>query len=96
MALTPILAPGITAALSDPIVLADNTSVNIAIYGAAGAALPIPMAFTVEFTTPDAPAVVERLDMLRQTISVTGPGTFNVRRPAYVGDPFGVCVHDNA
>lgn len=94
MALTSILAPGVTAALSTAIVVADGVTVNVAIYGASGAVLPTPIKFTVEITTSDAPTVLDRLDMLKAGIALTGPATFYVRRPAYTGDAFGVCVHD--
>lgn len=92
MALTSILAPGTTSALSDPIVIASGVTVNVAIYGASGAVLPLPIKFAVEFTTSDAPTVIDRLDMLHAGTGLTGPGTFRVRRPAYTGDAFGVCV----
>lgn len=95
MAQSTILAAGITAASSTDIVITDGSVVNVGIFGAADTHPPRDVNFAVVMVTPDAPIPIAQLNIFSPDTGISGPGTFRVVRPAYVGSPFGVFVNVN-
>lgn len=87
MAQTTILAAGDTAATSTDVVVAAGATANVGIFSAG--AVPAGTAFRVLVATPGADMVVGHLSAANPYISVTGPGTFRVRRDAL---PAGMAV----
>lgn len=84
------LTTGNTEATSTDVVLAAGASANVGIFGAAGAALPVKVNFSVSMDTPSGDSVIGLLNQKSPVMLVTGPGTFRVKRPAYTGNAFGV------
>lgn len=89
MAQATILAAGNTEATSTDVTVAKGESVNIGIFGAAGAALPLKAKMVVLMDTPNGDAVVGVLTQANPVMSVQGPGVFRGKRFAYTGNAFG-------
>lgn len=85
-----ILAAGNTAATSTDVVVAAGAFVVIGIFSAASDSLTIPTVFSVFQDTPGADNVIALLNNNYRSLSLVGPGTFRVGRPAYTGTAFGV------
>lgn len=85
-----VLAAGITAATSTDIVVAAGATVVVGIFSAAADAVPPGLVFGIDQDTPGADNTIGSLDGTRRQVSLSGPGTFRVKRPAYTGTPFGV------
>lgn len=79
MAQTTILATGTAAATSDDIVIADNSTVKVGLFGAG--AIGSIGGFPVMLVTPGVDLQVDLLSGSRPVVSLTGPGTFRVVRP---------------
>lgn len=90
MAQTTILAAGNTAATSTDIVIADAQPVNVGVFGSAATHLPRDVIFSVLMVTPGAAMPIAQLGLTSPAVSLQGPGTFRVVRPAYAGAAFGV------
>lgn len=90
MARTTVLAPGITAADSSDIVVAQGASVTVAIYQDVAGDYPAYVAFSVTQVTPGIVNSVALIGNYPRQVLLAGPGTFRVTRPAYTGTPFGV------
>lgn len=85
-----ILAPGLTAAVSTTIDVAAGAVVTVGIYAATDAQPPNHPVFTIEQTTPGAVNKIGTLDGESRFFVLDAPGTYQVRREAYDGTPFGV------
>lgn len=89
MARTTILAPGVTAADSVDIVVAQGQSVTVSIYQDSAGDYPAYVKFIVSQITPGLINPVALLDNYPRQALLVGPGTFRVSRPLYVGTPIG-------
>jgi hypothetical protein len=90
-----ILAAGITGATSTDIVVAAGAVVTVGMFCAdadkpANYADLIATKFEILQDTPGADNVVSFLNYTKPSTVLSGPGTFRVKRIAYVGKPFGV------
>lgn len=85
-----ILAAGVTAATSTDVTVAAGAVVVVGLFAATADTLAPPVAFSVFQDTPGADNVIALLNNNIRTLSLTGPGTFRVGRPAYTGVAFGV------
>lgn len=92
MAQSTILAAAITAATSTDVVVAAGAQVTIGIFSAAAEDLPLGVIFEVMQDTPGADNVAARLHQGNRAEVLSGPGTFRVKRYAYVGPAFGVFI----
>ena len=90
-----ILAAGITEATSTDIVIAAGATVVVGIF-CSDADKPISYQdqlageFKILQDTPGADNVVLTLNYISPSTILSGPGTYRVKRAAYVGKPFGV------
>lgn len=85
-----VLAAGITAATSTDIVVAAGATVVVGIFSAAADAVPAGLVFGIDQDTPGADNTIGYLGGAQRQVSLAGPGTFRVKRPAYTGTAFGV------
>lgn len=92
MTATPVLLPGKTEALSNPITVPLGSFATIAIYAAGIARMPDGVTFEIREKTPGSDNVVDVLKQGHRTVTLQGPGVFHVYRPAYDGPSFGVCA----
>lgn len=90
MAAASILEPGTTEAVSNDIVVAAGAVATVGIYCATHEAVPVGVHFDIVQDTPGVPNTVAWLSGNARSVSVMGPGTFRVKRPAYAGAAFGV------
>lgn len=81
---------GTGAAISSPVVVAAGATVAIGIFSSADGELPANAACAVMHDTPGADNTIAILDNARRVTVLSGPGTFRVKRPAYIGTAFGV------
>ena len=90
-----ILAAGITEATSTDIVIAAGATVVVGIF-CAEQDKPISYQdqlageFKILQDTPGADNAVLTLNYMKPSTILSGPGTYRVKRAAYVGKPFGV------
>lgn len=89
MSQTVALAAGVTEEVSADIVVTVNP-VTVGIFSAPGGLLPTGVTFHLLQKTPGASNSVDRLNNEDRALTITGPGTYVVVRPAYVGTAFGV------
>lgn len=91
---TSLLAPGNAAGATVDIDVAAGAMVTVGLYSAAEAALPPGVHFPIQQLTPGAPNHLGALDNSVRSISLSGPCTYRVSRPEYVGPAFGVFRSD--
>lgn len=85
-----VLAADVTAGVSTDIAVAAGSLVTVGLFSAAAGRLPEGLVFAIEQATPGASNVAYLLHNGKRTAVLSGPGTFRVRRPPYVGTAFGV------
>lgn len=90
MAQSTILAAGNTEATSTDVVVAAGATVTVGVFAATADSLPPPVTLSVLQDTPGADNTVALLNNNLRALSLAGPGTFRVFRPAYTGTAFGV------
>lgn len=90
MAQSTILAAGNTAATSTDVVVASGATVVIGIFSASADTVPADVRFSVFRDTPGADNTMILLNNNCRAVTITGPGTYRVGRPAYTGTAFGV------
>lgn len=90
-----ILAAGITDATSTDVVVAAGSVVIVGMF-CADVDKPtvysdiIATTFQVMQDTPGADNIIDTLTYAKPTTVLSGPGTYRIKRIAYVGKPFGV------
>lgn len=95
MAQSTILAAGITNAASTDIVIAAGATVIVGMF-CAEVDKPViyedivATKFEIMQDTPGADNLIFTLNYAKPSTALTGPGTYRVKRIAYVGKPFGV------
>lgn len=96
MALSTVLAAGITTASSTEIVVGVGESITVGIFSAGVAGLPATASFVLVKTTPGVVNEVFRFGNVNRQKAITSPGTYRVDRTAYAGTAFGVFTDDGA
>lgn len=95
MAQSTILAAGITGATSTDIVVAAGAVVTVGMFCAeidkpVNYSEIIATKFEIMQDTPGADNLIFTLNYAKPSTVLSGPGTYRVKRIAYVGKPFGV------
>lgn len=97
MAQVTVLALGTTQATSSDIVVPAGASYAVGLFANTAQILPGGVDLDIVIDSPGADTVIGTLTSISDglpAVSVTGPGTFRVVRPAYDGTPVGVFVEN--
>jgi hypothetical protein len=97
MTVNTALALGNTAAVSSNIVIPSGASYSVGMFAGAGEVIPGGLEFSVSIVTPGSDTLLGVLTSTSDglpAVSVAGPGTFRVSRPAFAGAPVGVFFDD--